>query len=864
MDDSDFAKLFEDEPYCSQYSQLFKNYVDTFDYKLECLYSKKLEFLQNEQILDRQIDQHFEKIIQKVSNIKTKIKEDLRNSFQSFDDNIGLISLEADEIKSKIIDEKQSFEAITSKNKNINNNTNDYYDEDALCINSSFHEQRNEITELKNLFKRIENHMGQSKMIDQFFNEEKDFIGMDKDIIQLVQCIPEFDGSCFGHIKKSSFPIISNQNLAIIFDLMDHTSFRLEEPNFNNKFTYELMKQSSITFSCPNTLKSQSEKDYIYQRLETTLYNSKNEVVTVELKEKITLERRFIRIYYTPEITGVYKLVIKYNDNNIMDSPFNFIVVSEVKKGLNPTIQPASKFMSNGVDGIKSEPKNITDFPTTSSVSLVEPVALKNKNVCITAGRGRLMRSAALKNENTKNPYSHTPKVSMFTPFTSQKRKSPSKEPSTDLNNNNYNSSSQGLPDKNKYEIDDEEDKSMQQLSCKLKKVFVDESNNSMHNYTLPSSEDHSINSVMELSVNVPMNHSFSYEETPSQQNGQISQNNGQISRVSNHLKKYSGSKGGLVKFSDGIPNLRAEFVCKYANLSFPIGVRVCKQRNWVIVCDSSNSAVKIFDRDSTRLIHEINGTLDKSNPNQKWSFFRPSAVLINYENNSEIFVKDDKEILVFDLNNNFNMVRKFGLKILRRPYGLAFSQSGDLLLVDADLRNPLIYVFDKYTGKVISSKPYKPIKSQFSQSDQLRRRFAGDRTMPLGNDLDAFEKTKVRFLCSNNNFLYASDLGRSIVFKTDLEGEIQLAFGYHGRRKGQMTEPSGIHVDFDGEGILVGDSKNDRIQVYNGEGDYKCDLEITGDKLVRPSDIHLDVEGFLYVSCFTQQTVKKYRLISS
>lgn len=68
--------------------------------------------------------------------------------------------------------------------------------------------------------------------------------------------------------------------------------------------------------------------------------------------------------------------------------------------------------------------------------------------------------------------------------------------------------------------------------------------------------------------------------------------------------------------------------------------------------------------------------------------------------------------------------------------------------------------------------------------------------------------------MCISEDHLYVSDLGRSIVYKTSLQGDMELAFGHFGKAKGQMNEPSGIHVDGDGKAILVADSKNNRLQV--------------------------------------------------
>lgn len=44
--------------------------------------------------------------------------------------------------------------------------------------------------------------------------------------------------------------------------------------------------------------------------------------------------------------------------------------------------------------------------------------------------------------------------------------------------------------------------------------------------------------------------------------------------------------------------------------------------------------------------------------------------------------------------------------------------------------------------------------------------------------------------------------------------------------------------------------------------GKYKCEIEFD-EKITRPSDIHLDADGYLYVSCFLQQCVKKYKIMS-
>lgn len=172
-------------------------------------------------------------------------------------------------------------------------------------------------------------------------------------------------------------------------------------------------------------------------------------------------------------------------------------------------------------------------------------------------------------------------------------------------------------------------------------------------------------------------------------------------------------------------------------------------------------------------------------------------------------------------MDNGCQLIRRFGLKILSRPYGLAYDSAHNLVLVDADLKNPMIYTFDRQSGNVVRTKSYKPCIQNYSNAAQLVAEFSRSSSADdksdgvLTKQVQAFEKTKVRFIACAQDMLYAADLGRSLVFKTNLEGDISLVFGHFGRRKGEFNEPSGIHVDPDANAIMIGDSKNDRIQVH-------------------------------------------------
>ena len=700
--------------------------------------------------------------------------------FRNFEESLTAVTCQADEVRSKIEHQITIFEHLTNNlraNDAVSNQDyDDFCEEDALMINDSVNEfsetvsaaatKETNLNKVKNIFDNISNLMSEQLLINNFTDEPAAL----EQHLKLVTCMPEWSNCCFGHIEKSECATLSAGSLS----KLNHCSFQIEPPALNGHLGFEAGKQCSITFSCPNTLTgNDTDKDNLYQYLELEMFDTDKNAVVHDLKEKITALKRFIRIYFTPTATGIYRLSIKFNQIHVRSSPFEFVVLPAAAAS-----QPNKLELSNSLRVIKTEQIEVVTIADNDVVmnnecaqmkksesvesKLARPAFESSSALSIAAGRGRLLKEM---NERKKMNIGHN---SVTLASLSQKRKSPS----FDVNNNR---------DRNAVihvDLEEQDECSMRELSSKLKKVVC---------------VDESIGKV------------------PQQQQQQQAV---YISWLSNHLRKHASRSNSLLHDNKSlVPNLCAKFVCKYSHdMSFPIGVRACKTRNWLFVCDSSNHAVKVFNRDTGKLLHQINGLADKSNPTQEFTMHRPSAILINYENNSEIFVKDDKEILVFDLERNFRFVRRFGAKILQRPYGLAFNSKGNLVLVDANLKNPLVYVFDKLTGKVLSAKPYEPAMITHSQSSTLK--YKAGKSAILGNEIAPFEKTKVRFLCTNQDNLYASDLGRSIVFKTNLEGNTSLAFGHFGKKRGEMNEPSGIHVDYDGQAILVGDSKNDRIQV--------------------------------------------------
>ena len=86
----------------------------------------------------------------------------------------------------------------------------------------------------------------------------------------------------------------------------------------------------------------------------------------------------------------------------------------------------------------------------------------------------------------------------------------------------------------------------------------------------------------------------------------------------------------------------------------------------------------------------------------------------------------------------------------------------------------------------------YQPLLQQYAKSTALNSNFYDNKAVLL-----PFESTKIRFIYCTKDLIFASDLGRSIIFKTTLDGEIALAFGQFGKigSMGQFNEPSRISL---------------------------------------------------------------------
>jgi len=218
--------------------------------------------------------------------------------------------------------------------------------------------------------------------------------------------------------------------------------------------------------------------------------------------------------------------------------------------------------------------------------------------------------------------------------------------------------------------------------------------------------------------------------------------------------------------------------------LNEPKGIITDSKGN-IIVLDTYNSRIQVFDN---------NGTFVKSfgkagrGPGE---FDRPRGITTDSKGNILVADTFNNRTQVFD--SSFNFVKSFGKTGYRpgeldEPKGITTDSKGNILVVDAG--NSRIQVFDS-NGKFVKS---------FGESSKL------------------YDPGYIA-LASNGNIL-VTDTYNHKVLVFDSNGKFVKSFGKEGVGPGEFQYPGSITIDSKGN-ILVADSSNNRIQAFDTAGNY-------------------------------------------
>ena len=117
------------------------------------------------------------------------------------------------------------------------------------------------------------------------------------------------------------------------------------------------------------------------------------------------------------------------------------------------------------------------------------------------------------------------------------------------------------------------------------------------------------------------------------------------------------------------------------------------------------------------------------------------------------------------------------------------------------------------------------------------------------------------RFFLDNNQFLYIVETGNNRVTKWNLGSMVgQIVAGGNGKgsRNDQLSNPVGIVVDRGRDSLFIGDYGNKRLVQWSLQGARSGKTIISG---VQSPGLTMDEQGFLYVSDYLRNEVRRWRV---
>ena len=216
--------------------------------------------------------------------------------------------------------------------------------------------------------------------------------------------------------------------------------------------------------------------------------------------------------------------------------------------------------------------------------------------------------------------------------------------------------------------------------------------------------------------------------------------------------------------------------------------------------------------------------------------------------------IKDVATIMKFDANGN--LVKSFGNGLLVFPHGMHVDKDGNVWVTDGQDNAPR-------TPRPAGAAPAAPAAPQPQRANPAATKghqvfkFSPDGKLLLtlgkpggGNEPDYFFAPNDVITSPDGKFIFVSEGHSSVpgqnarVLKFDSTGKFIKAWGKWGNGDGEFDQPHALA--FDSKGLLyVGDRNNNRVQVFDQEGNFKEKFYQFG----RPSGIYIDKNDILYVA---------------
>ncbi|XP_002735871.1 tripartite motif-containing protein 2-like [Saccoglossus kowalevskii] len=251
-----------------------------------------------------------------------------------------------------------------------------------------------------------------------------------------------------------------------------------------------------------------------------------------------------------------------------------------------------------------------------------------------------------------------------------------------------------------------------------------------------------------------------------------------------------------------------------------PWGVSVSSKSGDIVVADSGNSRIQVFDK-----LGHFKRDFRFCGFDKK---FDPLDVAVT--DNDQVVISDyaNKQIIISDISGR--MIRTFGSERLKWPWGVAVNSYGDIHVVDYEEHCLTIFDCDGVHLNTIGCKGHA--QGQF--------------------------RNPICVAINSKDDIIISDRENSRIQIFDEEGNFLHLFQAPGEEEGQFKYPTGVAVDSH-DNIIVCDDWNNRVQMFRPDGVFIRRIDSDNDGLRYPDGVTVTPDEKVVVCDYGNDCLKVF-----